>query len=252
LTGEANRLSLGSHSIYFASMARKQPKNQLPLDFSVRGNRIVLHLGQVESQRVADELFERLLKGEWLIEPAGEVADISYAQDIVHQIGHKLPYPEGIKIAQLHHVDATFKGFSAIYRQKGWVFVNAASEINERNYHIHLLTVSLGLNTSYANPASLAARAEQLIFDALLPVAEVESFFRDDISKIPGFLASDISSFFKVPFSMVLKRALQLSIISDEQYRTFMTVKPSSKPRELFVFKDGNLDDLEARLFSLD
>lgn len=234
------------------TMGKKQPKNQLLLDFSVRGNRIVLNLGQVESQRLADQLFEGLVNGDWMIEPAGEVADISYAQDIVHQIGHKLPYPEGIKIAQLHNVDPAFKGFSAIFRQKGWVFVNAASEINERNYHIHLLTVSLGLQTLYANKMSLAARSEQLIFDALLPFEDVESFFRNDISKIPGFLASDIANFFKVPFPMVLKRALALKIISDYQYRTFMTVIPvaSSKPRELFVSKDGNIDDLEAQLFS--
>ena len=145
-------------------MPRKQPKNQLPLDFSVRGNRIVLHLGQVESQRSADALFDGLINGDWMIEPAGEAADISYAQDIVHQIGHKLPYPEGIKIAQLHHVDDVFKGFSAIYRQKGWVFVNAKADINERNYQIHLLTVSLGLSSSYPTTASLANRAEQLIF----------------------------------------------------------------------------------------
>ena len=235
-------------------MPRKHPKNQLPLDFSVRGNRIVLHLGQVESQRSADALFDGLINGDWMIEPAGEAADISYAQDIVHQIGHKLPYPEGIKIAQLHHVDDVFKGFSAIYRQKGWVFVNAKEDINERNYQIHLLTVSLGLSSSYPTTASLANRAEQLIFEALLPYSEVESFFRDDISKIPGFLASDIANFFKVPFPMVLKRALQLHIISDEQYRSFMTVKPlsSSKPRELFVSQDGNLDDLEAQLFAGD
>lgn len=233
-------------------MPKKQPKNQLSLDFSVRGNRMVLRLGQVESQKLADELFEGLIHGDWMIEPAGEVADISYAHDIVHQIGHKLPYPEGIKIAQLHRVPDQFKGFSAIYKQKGWVFVNAASDSNERNYHIHLLTVSLGLNSSYSRAASLADRAEQLVFEALLPYADVESFFRSDISKMPDFMASEIAHFFKVPFAMVLKRALLLNIISDEQYRNFMTVKPSSasRPKKLFVSDDGNLDDLEASLFS--
>jgi len=231
-------------------MRKKQPKNQLPLDFSVRGNRIVLHLGQVESRKSGDALFQGLMDGDWMIEPAGEAADISYAQDIVHHIGHKLPYPEGIKIAQLHHVDEVFKGFSAIYHQKGWVFVNAKSEINERNYQIHLLTISLGLSSSYTSVTSLASRAEQLIFEALMPYEEIESFFRDDISTIPGFLASDIANFFKVPFAMVLKRALQLHVITDEQYRNFMTVKPTSKPRELFISKDGNLDDLEAQLFA--
>lgn len=236
-------------------MPKKQPANQLPLDFSIRGNRIVLNLGQVENQKVAASIFQSLLNGEWMIEPAGEVADISYAQDIVHHIGHKLPYPEGIKIAQLHHVDEHFKGFSAIYRQKGWVFVNANSDINERNYQIHLLTVSLGLSSAYTSASSLAARSEQLVFDALLSYTDVESFFRNGIiTNIPGFLAADIANFFKVPFPVVLKRALQLHIISDEQYRNFMTVKetPVTKPRELFVTKDGNLDDLEAQLFGED
>jgi hypothetical protein len=55
-------------------MARKQPQNQLRLDYSVRGNRIVLPLGQIESQRASDVLFERLLNGEWVIEPAGDIA----------------------------------------------------------------------------------------------------------------------------------------------------------------------------------
>ena len=232
-------------------MAKKQPKNQLPLDFSVRGNRIILQLGQIESQKSANAIFKDLVEGVLVIEPAGEAADISYAQDIVHQIGHKLPYPEGIKIAQLHHVEEVFKGFSAIYHQKGWVFVNAAAEINERNYQIHLLTVSLGLSSSYTNKASLAARSEHLIFEALLPYSDVESFFRTDISKIPEFFASDIANFFKVPFSIVLKRALQLCIITKDQYWNFMTVKPvpSSKPPELFISADSNLDDLEAQLF---
>lgn len=232
-------------------MARKQPKNQLRLDFSVRGNRIVLPLGQIESQRSAELLFEGLVSGEWVIEPAGDIADISYAQDIVQQIGHRLPYPEGIKIAQLHFADDHFKGFSAIFNQKGWVFVNAKADINERNYQIYLLTVSLGLSSAYPARTSLASRSERLVFDALLPYKDVQSFFRTNISTIPVFLAYDISNFFKVPFQVVLKRALQLEIISDQQYRNFMAVQPQafSKPRELFVSKDGNIDDLEAQLF---
>jgi hypothetical protein len=235
-------------------MARKQPRNQLRLDYSVRGNRIVLPLGQIESQRAAESLFESLVNGEWVIEPAGEIADISYAQDIVEQIGHRLPYPEGIKIAQLHFADDNFKGFSAIYNQKGWVFVNAKADLNERNYQIHLLTVTLGLSSAYPARTSLASRSERLVFEALLPYKDVESFFRNNISTIPGFLAFDISNFFKVPFQIVLKRALQLQIISDDQYRNFMTVevKALSKPRELFVSKDSNMDDLEAQLFSDD
>ena len=235
-------------------MPRKQPKTQLLLDYSVRGDRIVLHLDPIEDQQAATRLFEGLVKGDWIIEPAGDAAEISYAQDIVQQLGYKLAYPEVIKIAQLRHAEPSFKGFSAFYGQKGWVFVNAASDINERNYYIHLLTVSLGLHASYADPDVLLQRSEKLIFDALLPFKEVESFFRTDISRIPASLAAEIAGFFKVPFAIVLKRALALEIITDEQYRSFIKVKPAvpAKQRELFVPKEGNIDDLETQLFSQD
>ncbi|MBU1820896.1 MAG: hypothetical protein KKG00_05195, partial [Bacteroidetes bacterium] len=106
-------------------MAKRISKNQLPLDYTVRGDRVVLALGQVESQQAATSLFEELMHGSWVIEPAGEVADVSSAQDIVRHLNVKLPFPEVIKIAQLHQAGELFVGLSAIYRQKGWVFVNA-------------------------------------------------------------------------------------------------------------------------------
>lgn len=232
-------------------MPRKAQKNQLPLDFSVRGDRIILPLGQVESQQAAGQLFQDLLDGKWMIEPAGEVADVSSAQDIIRDLNAKLPYPEVVKIAQLHGVGDAFTGFAAIYRQKGWVFVNALSDTNERHYHTYLLTSALGLHSSYPSSVSLAHRAEQLVFQTLLSQKEVSSFFHEGISKIPGFLASDMADFFKVPYPIVLKRALQLEIISDEQFRNFMTVQPVStgKPHELFVTQEGSMEDLEAQLF---
>lgn len=232
-------------------MAKRIAKNQLPLDFSVRGDRVVLTLGQIESQQAAEALFQELLDGKWLIEPAGEVADVSSAQDIIRHLNLKLPYPEVVKVAQLHGVGTPFTGLAAIFRQKGWVFVNALADANERCYHTYLLTTALGLSPSYPNPITLAQRAEQLVFETLLSPKEVGTFFHEGITKIPGFLAADIADFFKVPFPMVLKRALQLEIITDEQYRNFMTVQPlrSEKPRELFLAQEGSMDDFEAQLF---
>lgn len=197
-------------------------------------------------------LFQELVGGQWVIEPAGEVADVSSAQDVVSQLKVKLPFPEVIKVAQLHHAVPDFTGFSALFRQKGWIFITAQADANERCYHTYLLTASLGLYPSYPNATTLAQRAEQLVFDSLLPETEVSSFFREGITKIPGYLAADIADFFKVPFPVVLKRALQLGVISDEQYRNYMNVQPeaSGKPRELFIAQDGGLEDLEARLFS--
>lgn len=227
-------------------MAKRHPKNQLPLNFEVSGNRIVLALGEVENEKIGDLFFHQLIHGERQLEPAGEMADISNALNIIHQIGHKLPYPEGMKIAQLHHVSEVFKGFSAIYNQKGWIFLNSKTEKYERNYQAYLLTASLGLNSLYTSLDSLKTRSEHLIFQSLLPFKEVESFFRPNISKMSGSLASDIVSFFNVPFPIVLKRAHELSIISDKQYRNFTNIKPVSHVPSLFVSNDVNMDDLES------
>ncbi len=232
-------------------MAKRIPKNQLPLDYTVHADRLVLSLGQIDSQQAAEVLFNDLVAGKWLIEPAGEVADVSSAQDMIQQIGLKLPYPETIKVAQLHQVEAGFTGFAAVFHQKGWVFVNAASPANDRHYHMYLLTAALGLHSCYPSAVSLAQRAEQVVFETLMSAKEVGSFFHEGITRIPGYLAADIADFFKVPFPMVLKRALELKVITDEQFRNYMTVTPvqADKPRELFLAPEGSMDDFEAQLF---
>ena len=223
---------------------RKSPVNQVSLDFSFQQNRTLLHLGQLAAQREGERLFQSLQNGEWLLEPAGECADVSSAQDLIKQLGRRLPYPEQVKVAQLHHIETDFVGFSAFYQQKGWVFINAHIPEHERFYYTILLTASLGLYPAYLQVEALAQRAEKLIFEVFLPENEVQSFFHKGISKFQPAQAMDISDFFRLPFGVILKRALQLEIITDEQYRLFMTVKPArpEKSRTLFVSKSGELE----------
>ena len=96
----------------------------------------------------------------------------------------------------------------------------------------------------YSQSETLCQRAEKLVNDAFLPEAEVKSFFHRGITKISPSLAMDIADFFRMPFAVILKRALTLEVISDEQYRSFMTVKPEHpiKTRSLFVSKSGELE----------
>ncbi|WP_028667416.1 hypothetical protein [Runella zeae] len=222
---------------------KKQPINQFAIDFRLQ-NRTLLHLGQIAAQRQGEELFQALLNEEWLLEPAGEVADVSSGQDIIRQLGRRLSYPETVKVAQLHRLETEFVGFSALYQDKGWVFINARADEHERYYYTSLLVASLGLYMAYPKVDVLYQRAEKLIFDALLPESEVQSFFHRGITKISPSLAMDIADFFRVPFFVVLKRALTLEVISDEQYRNFMTVKPEHpvKARPLFVSKSGHIE----------
>ena len=212
---------------------------------------MILALGQYENQQAAARFFQKLCEGQWILEPAGEIADVSSAQEVIRQLGGNLSFPEVVKVAQLHQVEKTFVGFSAVYKQKGWVFVNAQADAPERHYHTYLLTVSLGLQRAYASIEQLQKRAEQLVLETLLPAQEVATFFYEGISTLPPALAFDIASFFNVPYSVVLKRALALGIVSDEQFRQFMTVKPvrSTRSKDLYISSEDSLDDLEARLF---
>jgi len=233
-------------------MAKKQPKNQLGLDFTSRGDRIVLMINDENNRKASRELFEELIQRKWSLEHAGETADISSAQEIMDQLGHRLLYPEQVKIARVYAQPQDFVGFSAIYNQKGWVFVNEASDGYERRFHIYYLVASLGLYLTYPGEESLRARAEQLVFDTLMPQKDVETFFRDTITTLSPSLAMDMSDFFKVPYAKIPRRAYQLRIISEEQYRSFSTVKPlqGNAPKEIFITRDSSMvDDLENYLF---
>jgi hypothetical protein len=222
---------------------KKYPVNQFAIDFRLQ-DRTLLHLGQTVAQREGERLFQGLLNKDWLLEPAGEAADVSSGQEIIRQLGRRLSYPEKVKVAQLHNIETEFIGFSALYQDKGWVIVNARAEEHDRHYHTCLLTASLGLYMNYSNSETLCQRAEALVLEAFLPKAEVQTFFHHGITKISPSLAMDIADFFRMPFAVVLKRALSFEVISDEQYRNFMTVKPEYpvKSRPLFVSKSGELE----------
>ncbi len=233
-------------------MAKKQPKNQLGLDFSVRGDRMIYVISDESNRLTARQLFDKLLKHEWELEPAGETADISSAQEEIRMIGHRLPYPEQVKIARVFNQPADFLGFSAIYNGKGWVFVNAESDSYERRFSIFFLIATLGLYTTYTLEDSLRARSEQIVLDALMPEKDMKTFLPDSGTPLTPSLAGDMSDFFKVPYNKIAARACQLDIINEDQLREFPSVRPLSNKstREIFISHDASIaDDLENYLF---
>ena len=150
-------------------MAKKQPKNQLGLDFNVRGDRVIYIINDEGNRVISRGLFEKLLHHDWDPEQSGEIADISSGQEEITLIGHKLLYPEMVKIARVYNQPSDFLGFSAIYNQKGWVFVNADTDSYERRFAIFFLIATLGLYPTYPQEDSLRLRSEQLILDVLMP-----------------------------------------------------------------------------------
>jgi Zn-dependent peptidase ImmA (M78 family) len=233
-------------------MAKKQPNNQLGLDFSVRGDRMIYVINDESNRDISRQLFDRLLRREWELEPAGETADVSSGMEEIRTIGHRLLYPEKVKIARVFGQPQGFQGFSAIYNQKGWAFVNAEADSYERRFAIYLLVATLGLYPTYPQEDSLKLRAEQIVFDVLMPEKDMRTFLPDSNTTLSSALASDMSDFFKVPYSRIPERAAHLGLISAEQMSLFPKVRPqiSNGTKEIFISHDSSIaDDLENYLF---
>ncbi len=161
-------------------MPGNNPKTNSFLIFQSAAIALSCIWGEVESQRIADHLFEGLVNGDWMIRTGrrsgGYFLRTGHCTSDRAQSCH---IPTASRSAQLHNVDPLFKGFSAIYHQKGWVFVNAASDINERNYHIHLLTFHWGCTRFILVQVRWLHGLQQLIFEALLPFGDDEELFQE-------------------------------------------------------------------------
>lgn len=231
-------------------MPKKTAANQLPLDFNAYDDRLVLIPAFSEHNDEAKTIFHEFIQGR--LDTGADHGDtfIFNAASIAEHLNAKLRYPEEMSIVRLHETSGNFPGFSAMYRQTGWIFLNAEAELNRDHYYSYLLVVSLGLGSMYKNMDLLGKRAEKLVFEKLLPEKDVKSFFYERINHIPPTLAANISDYFKVPFALVLKRALQLQIISEEQYKMFLPVvyqvKNVKASTESYISTDDFTKDFQA------
>lgn len=233
-------------------MAKKQPGNQLGLDFNVRGDRVIYVINDEGNRVISRGLFEKLLSQEWDPEQSVEIADISSGQEEIRLIGHRLLYPELVKIVRVYNQPSDFLGFSAIYNQKGWVFVNADTDSYERRFAIFFLIATLGLYPTYPREDSMRIRAEQLVLDVLMPEKDMKAFLPDSETVLTSSLAGDMSDFFKVPYAKIPARAYQLKLISEAQFSSFPVARPQSSNdlKEIFISHDSSMaDDLESYLF---
>lgn len=236
-------------------MRKKTSNNQLSLTFTFHNDHLVYAPPYLTNLQESEILFAKLVDGSWSVDITTEENPLFSADPILAHLTAKLAYPEIVKIAHVHHSSPHFVGFSAIYKQVGLIFLNAASDLNTKNYYSYLLTSTLGLTSMYKDKVLLGERAEKLVFEKLLPSDDVKSFFYERITSIPPIVAANISEYFKVPFEYVLKRALQLQFITPEQYTLLLPVakqikhiKPST---ELYVTQpdEDYSDESQLRLF---
>jgi hypothetical protein len=227
---------------------KQQPQNQLALDYSVSGNRMVVCLGHQQSYIASEYLFSKLKCHEICLD--SDIAEVISAASMMDTLGSKLPYPAGMQVAELSNWDDDFIGFSAIVDQKGWVFISKSLNACERNYFIHLLTLSLGLNTFYTTATSLKNRCEKVVVDRLVTTEKLASFFiADDLNERKAF-SDEVENAFQLPYNILLKSALERGVITLAQYYNLQittdqgqkrTSEPEISNEEMACVPDGQL-----------
>lgn len=107
-------------------------------------------------------------------------------------------------------------GFSAQFREQGWVILPAELSAMYRNLFLNILTASVGLEHLYPSRPVLLAEAERVALAAMLPEEEIRKFFGLRLSRFPDSFRSEVVNYYNLPFDYVLKRANHAGLVSEQ------------------------------------
>lgn len=202
-------------------MARtKYHPSQLQIDFLAAFRQMLVSLGTSENLPQNEALFVRMTD-QWestRVIPADLLFQKSPVEAVVYRLkkqDDRLAFPDDMIAGELRGTPG-LTGFSAKFRQQGWIILPAELSGMYKNLFLSILTASVGLEHLYANRRELLAEAERVALASLLPEAEMKKFFGIRLSRFPDSFRSEVSNYFNLPFEYVLKRAQHMGAVSDE------------------------------------
>jgi hypothetical protein len=193
--------------------------NQFQIDFLAAFRRMLVSLGDSQNSPVNETIFVKL-SDQWENNrqlPADLLFQKSPVEAVVYRLSKsddRLQFPDDLIAGDLRGVPG-LTGFSAKFREQGWVILPNELSGAYKQLYLHILAAAIGLDHLYSSRNELLAEAERVALAALLPETEIRSFFGVRLSRFPDSFRMDVSNYFNLPFEFVLKRAHQLEIISD-------------------------------------
>lgn len=199
--------------------------NQLQIDFLAAFRRMLVSLGSPENLPVNESLFMRMTD-QWestRVMPADLLFHKSPVEAVVFRLQKndrdsgtdRLRFPQELIAGEIRG-EQGLTGFSAKFREQGWVILPAELSAMYKNLFLNILAASIGLEHLYPSRAELLVEAERVALAAMLSEEEVRKFFGLRLSKFPDSFRSEVANYFNLPFDYVLKRANHLGLVSEQ------------------------------------
>ena len=219
-------------------MARtKQYPGQLQIDFLAAFRRTLISLGNANNLPQNEALFVRMTD-EWdrkQVLPADLLFQKSPVEAVVYRLQKQaeatnnplqLHFPPDLVAGELRGTPG-LTGFSAMFREQGWIMLPAELSGTYKHLFLTILTASLGLQHHFADRRDLLAEAERVALASLLPTDEMAKFFGIKLSRFPDSFRQEVANYFNLPFEYVLKRALHLGVVSAEAVAEAANPRPA-------------------------
>ncbi|WP_381520283.1 hypothetical protein [Spirosoma soli] len=199
--------------------------NQLQIDFLAAFRRMLISLGSPENLPVNESLFMRMTD-QWEsthVMPADLLFHKSPVEAVVFRLQKadrdsgtdRLRFPDEMIAGEIRG-EQGLTGFSAKFREQGWIILPAELSAMYKNLFLTILTASIGLEHLYPSRTELLSEAERVALAAMLSEDEVRKFFGLRLSKFPDSFRSEVANYFNLPFDYVLKRANHLGLVSEQ------------------------------------
>lgn len=195
--------------------------NQLQIDFLANFRQMLISLGGPEKLPANESLFMRMTD-QWentQVMPADLLFQKSPVEAVVFRLQktdpERLRFPAELIAGEIRG-EQGLTGFSAKFREQGWVILPAELSAMYKNLFLNVLAASVGLEHLYPSRPALLAEAERVALSALLPDEEIRKFFGLRLSRFPDSFRSEVVNYYNLPFDYVLKRANHAGLVSEQ------------------------------------
>ena len=193
----------------------------MQIDFLAVFRQMLISLGGPEKLPVNESLFVRMTD-QWentQVMPPDLLFQKSPVEAVVFRLQKtdpdRLQFPAELIAGEIRG-EQGLTGFSAKFREQGWVILPAELSAMYKSLFLNILTASVGLEHLYPSRPALLAEAERIALAAMLPEDEIRKFFGLRLSRFPDSFRSEVVNYYNLPFDYVLKRANHAGLVSEQ------------------------------------